>query len=149
MCLNLSKLSFCLINFSIFVVILANMKFHSNCFVCLCYGAAGLPLFFPGILPDLQPVYQVSNHRKKLMTHTARYQRVTQLVLLCRRSSGRWRSWILRRCPTRSCSSPRGAFRVSSWWVRVSVIAGLLYLFQKGISSSFNFSYILHLKVPY
>lgn len=129
---KLRKVSFYLIKFSIFAVFLEKSKFHSNSFVCLCYGAAGLPLFFPGILPDLQPVYQVSDHGNNIVINTDTHhtitlciflpvwltQWVTQLVLFRCRSSERWRSWILRRCPTRSCSSPRGALTVSSWWVR-------------------------------
>lgn len=77
---KLTKLSFYLINFSIFFAISAKIKFHSNCFVCLCHGAAGLPLFFPGILPDLQPVYQVSNHRKNPVIDTDTHHTITLCV---------------------------------------------------------------------
>lgn len=106
-------------------------KKHWICFSFDC--VLGLPAFFPGIIPDLQPVYKVNNHNIRYQWQTTR-KKIAELTVFVLRlknkckwftcntcltvlASGRCGSWILQRCQTRFSSLPHGAFTVSSWWV--------------------------------
>lgn len=106
-------------------------KKHRICFSFDC--VLGLPAFFPGIIPDLQPVYKVNNHNIRYQWQTTR-KKIAELTVFVLRlknkckwftcntcltvlASGRCGSWILQRCQTRFSSLPHGAFTVSSWWV--------------------------------